>query len=185
MAEIPHASVKDLLSIGYFFEELKNYSGAREIDLPSFSRDFAIPYLTRKSESYQRSGQTHRIRILDLAVSQLSTASDDEMALSLLGLKRLAASEVDMNEKAICRNDQLGKSQLLSFRRESEAAQSLGKLLVAIIRIFKLSEVVTKRDKRHEGTADSVVGAIEGPSKTVGRGKRAILSQGQVQATKS
>lgn len=161
MAEIPHALVKDLLSIGYFFEELKNLSGIKEIDLPSFSRGFAIPYLAKRSESYQRSGQSDKIGILNLAVSHLSKASDDEMADSLLGLRRVASSEVDVNEKALYRSDQHDKSQLLTFRHKSEAAQSLGKLLVAIIRIFKLSEVGTRRDKRGDGEAASVVNAIE------------------------
>lgn len=180
MPEIPHALVKDLLSTGYFFEELKNYSGAKEIDLASFSRGFAIPYLARKSESYRRSGQTDKVGILDLAMTSLSNASDDEMADSLLGLKRVASSEVDLNEKALCRNDQRDNSQILSFRHKSEAAQSLGKLLVAIIRIFKLPEVITKRDKRGDEEADLAVGAVEGPLRRDGRSGLTRPSQRRV-----
>lgn len=185
MAEIPHVLVKDLLSIGYFFEELRKFSRTQEIDLASFSRGFAIPYLAKKVESYQRSGQTHKIGILNLAVSHLSKASDHEMADSLLGLRRVATSEVDMNEKAICKSEQFDKAQLLSFRHKSEAAQSLGKLLVAIIRIYKLSEVITRRDKRGDGEPDPVVGAIEVPLQNVPRAELAILSQGHTQGTKS
>lgn len=160
MAEIPHALVKDLLSTGYFFEELKNYTEAKEIDLPSFSRDFAVPYLTRKFELYQRSGQTNRSKILNLAVKFLYNANDDEMADTILGLKKVAASEMDINEKALYKNDQLDRAEVLSCRQKSEAAQSLGKLLISIIKIFKLAEVTTKRDKS-EGVYGSVGDAIK------------------------
>jgi hypothetical protein len=139
--------VKDLLSTGYFFEELKNYTESKEIDLLSFSRDFAVPHLTRKFELYQRSGQTNKCKILNLAVKFLDNASDDEMADTIFGLKRLAASEVATHERAFHKNDQLERSEILSGRQMSEAAQSLGKLLITIIRMFKLAEVITKRDK--------------------------------------
>ena len=46
MCETPSAPVKDLLSTGYFYEELKNHvksTESKEIDLVSFSRDFAVP----------------------------------------------------------------------------------------------------------------------------------------------
>jgi len=160
MEEIPHALVKDLLSTGYFFEELKNYTESKEIDLLSFSRDFAVPYLSRKSESYQRSGQTDRAMILDLAVKFLYDANDNEIADTILGLKKVAASEVDINEKTLYRNDHVEKSELLSCRRKSEDAQSLGKMLTSIIRVFKLPEVIAKRDKS-EGVRDSVEDAIK------------------------
>jgi len=150
MTEIPHALVKDLLSTGYFFEELKNHTESKEIDLSSFSRDFAVPYLTRKSESYQQSGQTNRTKILNLAVKFLHNANDSEMADTILGLKKVAESEVEINEKALHKTEQLDKSELLSCRQKSETAQSLGKLLISIIRMFKLAEVATKRDKSEE-----------------------------------
>lgn len=160
MAEIPHVLVKDLLSTGYFFEELKNYTESKEIGLSSLSRDFAVPYLTQKSESYQRSGQTNRTKILNLAVKFLYNANDSEMADTIFGLKKVAESEVDTNEKALRTNDQLDKSELLSCRQKSEAAQALGKLLISIIRVFQLAEVITKRDNS-EGACDSVADAIK------------------------
>lgn len=160
MTEMPHALVKDLLSTGYFFEELKNYTESKEIDLPSFSRDFAVPYLTRKSESYQKSGQTNRTKILNLAAKFLYEANDGEIAETILGLKKVAAFEVDTNEKALHKNDQLDKSEIFSCRQKSEAAQSLGKLLISIIRMFNLAEVITKRDKSKEAS-DSVCDAIK------------------------
>ena len=161
MAETPpQALVKDLLSTGYFFEELKNYTESKEIDLPSFTRDFAVPYLSRKSESYRRSGQANRARILDVAVKFLCEADDREMGETILGLKRVAAAEVDANARALVKNDQLDRSEAFSYREESEAAQSLGKLLISIIRMFKLAEVITKRDKS-EGPNDSVCDAIK------------------------
>lgn len=166
MTETPLALVKDLLSTGYFFEELKNFTGAKEIDLPSFSRDFAVPYLTRKSESYLQAGKTNRTRILNLAAKFMCEARDDEMAQTILGLKKVAASAVDAYEKAIHKEDQLEKSDLLSYRRQLKEAESLGKMLICIIRAFKLTEVVTKRDKT-EGACDSVCDAIKdywGPS---------------------
>jgi hypothetical protein len=147
MAEIPQASVKDLISTGYFFEELKKYTGSKEIDLPSFSRIFVVPYLTGKSELYRKSGQTNKIRILNLAGEFLYNANDEEITDTIFGLKKVAASEVDINEKALHTDDQLKKSEILSCRHKLEAAQSLSKLLISIIRMFKLAEVITKRGK--------------------------------------
>ena len=147
MTETSYASVKDLVSTGYFFEELKKYTLAKEIDLPSFSRDFVVPYLTRKSESYQMSGQANRTKILNLAVKFLYQANDEEMAETILGLKKVAASEVDANERELYKNDQLDKSGRLSCRQKSEAAQALGKLLRSIVRTFKLVEVGTERNE--------------------------------------
>lgn len=147
MTEMPNALVKDLLSTGYFFKELKSYTEAKEIDLSSFSRDFVVPFLTRKSELSQKSGHTNGIKILNLAVKFLYNATDDEMADTIFGLKKVAASEVDINERVLQKNDPLDKAELIYCRQKAEAAQSLGKLLISIIRIFKLAEVTTKRDK--------------------------------------
>jgi len=160
MTETPHALVKDLLSTGYFFEELNKYTESKEIDLPSFSRDFAVPYLTRKSDSYQKSGQTNRAGILNLAVKFLYESDDGRMAETIFGLKKVAAAEVETNEKALHRHGQLDKSELFSCRQKSEAAQSLGKLLISIIRMFKLAEPIAKRDKS-DGESDSVCDAIK------------------------
>jgi hypothetical protein len=159
MTEMPHALVKDLLSTGYFFEELKNYTESKEIDLPSFSRDFAVPYLTRKCKFYLGSGKTNRAKILNLAEKFLYEANDSEMAETIFGLKKVVASEVDTYEKALHRSDQLVKSELLSYRQRLEEARSLGKMLISIIRAFKLSEIITKRDKS-EGACDSVCDVI-------------------------
>jgi hypothetical protein len=151
MAETPLALVRDLLSTGYCFEELKNYSESKEIDLPSFSRDFAVPYLIRISESYEKSGQPDGSKILNLAVDYLSNVSDAELADSIFGLKKLAASEIDINEKALHQTDQFNKVELRSCRRKSESATSLAKLLVSIIRMFQLVEAKIKGDKSEEG----------------------------------
>jgi hypothetical protein len=154
MTETPHALVKDLLSTGYFFEELKDYAGSKEIDLISFSRDFAVPYLSRKSESLERSGRSHRARILNLAVKFLYTADDTEMAETILALKRIASAEVDTNEKALLRNDSNDKSESILCRQKMEEALSLGKMLVSIIRSFKLAEAIPKRESP-KGTSSS------------------------------
>jgi hypothetical protein len=160
MAEIPRALVKDLLSTGYFYEELKNYSESNEIDLASFSRNFAVPHLAKKVEIYQNLGQTNRSGILNLAVKCLSKANDEEMAASILELKKVAASEMDTNEKALFMDVHFDKSELLSFRQKSETAESLGKLLVVIIRMFKLPEALGKRDRSDEVSA-SIANSIK------------------------
>ena len=147
MTQVPYASVRDLLSTGYCFEELKNFTEAKEIDLSSFSRAFAVPYLSRQFESCQRSGQTDRSKILSLAVKFLCDANDDEMTDIIFALRNVALSEIEMNEKALHQSDQLDRVELVSCRRKSEAAQTLGKLLTCIIRAFKLAEVTTKRGK--------------------------------------
>lgn len=156
MTEIPNALIKDLLSTGYFFEELKHYAKSKEMDITSYSRNFAVPYLARISESYEGSGQTQRSRILNLAVEHLSNVNDDEMVASIFGLKKAAASEVDVNAKALSHIDQLDKSEALSCRQRVESAESLVKLLVSIIRIFKLAEVRAKRNKAEESEVRTV-----------------------------
>ena len=161
MAESQLALVKDLISTGYFFEELRTYSKSQEIDLPSFSRDFAVPYLTRISESYEESGEPDRSKILHLAIKHLSQVTDDELVDSIFGLKKIAASEIDTNEKALHRADQLKKSELRSYRQQSESATSLSKLLVSIIRMFKLVEAKVKHDQSEE-ERNSIYDAIRG-----------------------
>jgi hypothetical protein len=150
MAETQLASVKDLISTGYFSEELRAYSKSKEIDLPAFCKDFVVPCLARISESYKDSGGLDRSKILNLAVKHLSNASDDELVDSIFGLKKVAASEIDANEKALHQSERLNKSELRSCRRKSESATSLSKLLVSIIRMFKLVEVKVKHDKSEE-----------------------------------
>jgi hypothetical protein len=150
MAETQLALVKDLISTGYFFKELRTYSKSKEIDLPSFNKDFTVPYLTRISESYEESGDPDRNKILNLAIKHLSNVNDDELVDSIFGLKKIAASEIDTNEKALHQSDQLNKVELRSCRRKSESATSLCKLLVSIIRMFNLVEAKVKRDKSEE-----------------------------------
>ena len=150
MEETQLALVKDLISTGYFFKELKTYSKSQEIDLPSFSRDFALPYLTRITELYKTSGEHDKSKILTFAIKHLSNVSDDKLVDSIFGLKKLASSEIDINEKALHQSDQLNKSELRSCRHKSESATSLSKLLVSIIRMFKLVEAKVKRDKPEE-----------------------------------
>ena len=150
MAETQLALVKDLISTGYFFKELRTYPKSQEIDLPSFSKDFAVPYLTRISESYEESGESDRTEILNFAIKHLCNVSDDELVDSIFGLKKLAASEIDTNEKVLHQSDQFNKSELRSSRHKSESATSLSKLLVSMIRMFKLVEAKVKRDKTEE-----------------------------------
>jgi len=139
MDQIPHALLKELLSTGYFFGALKGYSGAAEIDLPSYNREFTLPYLINIATSYERSGQLNRSKIVRVAVERLSQAADNELADSYLELRKMADSEIHGNEKELRRNEALHKSEQLSCRHRSESAQSLSKLLVSIIKVFKLS----------------------------------------------
>jgi hypothetical protein len=161
MAERPNALVKDLLSTGYFFEDLKSQPKSAEIDLPSYNRDFVVPYLTKTSKSYEGARQPNRGKILGFAANYLSTVNDDEMVDSIFGLKKVAAYEMASNEKALHQIVGSNKSEILSHRQKSESAQSLAKLLVSIIRVFKLAEVIVKKDKSEE-VSDSIGEAIVG-----------------------
>jgi hypothetical protein len=147
MAMTPNASITDLLSSGYFFEELKNYSESKEIDLPSYSRDYAVPFLARTSESHERAGQSNKTKILKFAIKYLSDVDDDELVFTILELKKVATSEIDHNEKTLYQMAVQNKSERILCRQRVEVAQWLTKLLVSIIRIFKLPEVIVKRDK--------------------------------------
>lgn len=160
MAEIPCALVKDLRSTGYFFEELKSCNDSKEIDLAVLSKDFAVPYLARKSASYQRREPAGRGKILDLAVKFLSEANDGEMAEAIFGLKKVAASEIDKNEKALHRDEGAEKSELFLWRHRLEEARFLDKLLMSIIKVFKLAEIKVKRDISEED-CESVCDAIK------------------------
>lgn len=158
MAEISQVLIKDLLSTGYFFEELKNYSKSTEIDFLSYSRNYAIPYLIR--ESHQKIVQPGSNKILSFACDALSNANDDELVEAIFGLKKVAAAEIEVNEKLLSRIGQQDKSAVSSCHHKTESAKSLLKLLVNIIRMFKLSEVIAKQDKP-EGMGDSVGDAIK------------------------
>ena len=162
MSETPNAPVKDLLSTGYFYEELKTYMKAtesKEIDLVSFSKDFAVPHLARKSASCKGPGKANRAMILNLAVESLSNANDSELTQTLFALKKVAESEVQVNEKEMVTTDQVARAQ--SCRQRSESAQFLGKLLTSIIKMFKLAPIVGKSDDSPEKEDDSIEGSIK------------------------
>jgi hypothetical protein len=151
MYETHNAPVKDLLSTGYFYEELKNHiksTASEEIDLVSFNRDFAVPYLIKKSASYKAPGQTNRARILNLAVKFLSNVNGGELTKTIFVLKKVAEIEEDVSEREIYTTDL--PERTLSCRQRSESAQSLKKLLTSIIKMFRL-EQFGKKDKSEEG----------------------------------
>jgi hypothetical protein len=150
MTQIPSATVKDLLSTGYFFEDLKKYSKSADIDLSSYSREYAVPFLAKVSEAYERSGHTNRSKILHFAVKHLSDVGPDGLAGSIFGLKKVAASEIAASVKALDRIDQFDKSEMLFLRQKSESAELLAKLLVSIIRMFKLADTSPKPGKSEE-----------------------------------
>jgi len=156
--EIPHALVKDLRSTGYFFEELKNYSQSPEMHITTYCNDFAAPYLARLSESYDRSGRPVRSRILRLAIKHLSDPSEYEVVDSIFGLKKIAESEIGKAGKAVLQ-EQLDKSESLAIRQRMESAEFLVKLLVNIIKLFRLAEPNAKQRKA-DGVENPVGDAI-------------------------
>ncbi|MFZ0943027.1 MAG: hypothetical protein WB930_13470 [Syntrophobacteraceae bacterium] len=156
--EIPHALVKDLRSTGYFFEELKNYSQSPEMHVTTYCIDFAIPYLVRLSESYDSSGKPDRSRILRLAIKHLSDQNDFEVVDSIFGLKKVAQSEIDKTGKAVLQ-DQFDKSKSLANRQRFESAELIIKLLVNIIKTFRLAEPNAKQRKA-DGLENPVGDAI-------------------------
>ncbi len=170
MAQTPRALLKDLLSTGYFYDDLKNYSGSADIDLLSYSRDYAIPHLLQMAQSHEKSGHPNRSEILNEAVGRLSSANDEALVDSIFELKKFVASEIDTNEKALHQLAPLDKAELLSCRQKSESAQALAKMLVSIVRVFKLTEPNTKRDKpkgkpdaKAEAVAEIVADAAPSP----------------------
>jgi hypothetical protein len=163
--EIPHALVKDLRSTGYFFDELKKYSQSPEMDVTTYCINFAIPYLVRVSESYDRSGQPDRSRILRLAIKYLSNLSDYEIVYSIFGLKKVAVSEIDKVGKAALQ-EQFDKSKSLTNRQKLESAEFLNKLIVNIIKLFRLAEPNANRRKTDEvedPVGDAIIQSWESP----------------------
>lgn len=161
MSEVLNAQVNDLLSTGYFYDELKNYTrstNSKEIDLVSFNRDFAVPYLIRKSESYKKPGQVNRTRILNLAVRFLSDVNEEELSETIFALKKLAESEVDKNEKECRTSDHPANAQFC--RQRSESAQSLGKLLTSIVKMFRLAQIIRKRENSNTDEQDPIKDSI-------------------------
>ena len=147
--ETPHALVKDLRSTGYFFNELKSYSQSSEIDLGTYCTGFAVPYLLRVSESYDKSGRSPRSRILMLAIKHLSDPSESEIVDSIFGIKKVAESEIKKTSKTSL-EEQHDKSRILADRQGLESAEFLVKLLVNIIKMFRLTEPDAYRRKTDE-----------------------------------
>jgi len=161
MATRSNALLKDLLSTGYFYEELKSQPKSAEIDLATYIRNYVVPYLTTVIESHEKSGQPNRSHIVNLAIKHLSEVQDDELADSIFGLKKVAMSEIDIHEKALVQVERLEKPEFRVCRQKLESAKSLAKLFVTVIRLFKLVEVITKRDGSNE-TRASIGDAISG-----------------------
>lgn len=158
MAPKPCALLKDLRSTGYFYDELKTFSSSPEMDISTYCTDFAIPYLLKLSDSYEKLGQGDRSIILKLAVKYLSENSGEDLIESVFGLKKVALSELDILSKANLKNE-LDRSETLLIHRKIESTKSLIKLLVNIIKIFKLTEM-TAKERKSEGIIDSVGDAI-------------------------
>lgn len=158
MAPKPCALIKDLRSTGYFYDELKTYSSSPEMDISTYCTDFAIPYLLKLSASYEKLGQGDRSIIFKLAVKYLSEISGEDLIESVFGLKKVALSELDILSKANLK-DELVRSESLLIHRKIESTKSLIKLLVNIIKIFKLAEI-TAKERKSEGISDSVGDAI-------------------------
>ncbi len=158
MADKPCAALKDLRSTGYFYDELKKYPASQEMDISTYCIDFAIPYLVRVSKSYDRLGRVDESNIFSLAVKHLSEISDEGLVESIFGLKKVALAELDKLGKAAFLRE-LERSEVLSHRRKRESAESLIKLLVNIIKMFRLAEV-TARQRKSEGIGDPVGDAI-------------------------
>ncbi len=147
MTDSAQVLVKDLRSTGYFFEELKDYSRSAEMNIHTYSRNYVIPYLIRLAESHRESGHPERSRILDSAAELLSDAGDDELIESLFAIKKIANSEIEINERLLSEIGRHNKSQVLTCYQKSESAKRVLKLMVNIIKMFRLPEVTAKRDK--------------------------------------
>ena len=161
METMPSALVKDLLSTGYFYNELRNYNASKEIDLATYIRDYIIPFLSKKSDWYRKSGQVDRNGILNLAIKCLADVHDDALGESILELKKLTAEEIDSNEKVLYRANQDDTFRRVSHRK-SQSAQTLAKLLVSIIKLFKLPENLTKR--KTQPAVDDTVKDLQEPT---------------------
>ncbi len=148
--EIAHALVKDLRSTGYFFDELKNYTQSPDMDITTYCTNFAIPYLVRVSESYDRSGHPDRSRILRLAIEHLSSPSDEDAVGSIFGLKKVAGSEIAKAHKEASLQEEFDKPKSLANRHRLESAELLVKLLVNIIKMFRLAEPNARQKKADE-----------------------------------
>jgi hypothetical protein len=155
--EIPHAPLRDLRSTGYFFDELKGYSSSPDMDLTTYCKGFVSPYLVKVSESHDRLGHPDKSRILKLAIKHLSDPSDDEIVDSIFGLRKVAVSEANRAGTADFA-EQLDKSESLANKQKLQSAQFLVKLLVNVIRMFRLVE--TNANQKQAELTNPVFSAI-------------------------
>lgn len=137
--EIPHAPLKDLRSTGYFFDELKAYSASPDMDLTTYCVSFVSPYLVKACESFDKLGHFAKSGMLKLAIQYLSNPKDDEIVDSIFGLWKVAVSEVDRAGKANLAVP-LDKAESFANRQKLQSAEFLVKLLVNIIKMFRLAE---------------------------------------------
>jgi len=151
LMEIPHAPLKDLRSTGYFFDELKAYSASADMDLTTYCVSFVSPYLAKVCESHDKLGHFAKSGILKLAVRYLSNPRDEEIVDSIFGLWKVAVSEVDRAAKTDFAVP-LDKSETVANRQKLQAAEFLVKLLVNIIKMFKLAESSANSRKADETT---------------------------------
>jgi hypothetical protein len=161
METMPSALVKDLLSTGYFYAELRSYNISKEIDLATYVRNYTIPFLAKTLDGYRRSGQVDKYDIFNLAIKCLADVHDDALGESILGLKKITAEEIDSNEKVLHRVNQDDTSRRVCHRK-SQSAQILAKLLVSIIKMFKLPENLTKR--KTQQAVDETVKDLQEPT---------------------
>ncbi len=93
-----------------------------------------------------------------LAIKYLSNPSDYEVVDSIFGLKKVAESEIDKTGKAALQ-EQFDKPRSLANRQRLESAEFIVKLLVNIIKMFKLAEPNAKQRKA-DGVENPVGDAI-------------------------
>jgi hypothetical protein len=120
--ETAYALVKDSRSTGYFFNELKSYAQSSEITPETYCTHFAVRYLLRVSESYDKSGRSPRSRILMPAIKHLSDPSEGEIVDSIFGIKKPAESEIKKPSKKSL-EEQHDKSRSLADRQGLESAE--------------------------------------------------------------
>ena len=142
MASKPCASVKDLLSTGYFYEELKTYSSS-EIDISTYCKDLAIPYMLRRSDSYEKLGQDEKAVIFKLAIENLSNVGDECLSESVIELKKLAQSTLNTLASNFSKSSDKSEDRLINSKME--AARILNKLIVSMVKVFKLTETTTPK----------------------------------------
>jgi len=84
-----------------------------------------------------------------LAIKHLSAPSESEIVDSIFGIKKVAESEIKKTSKTSL-DEQHDKSRILADRQSLESAEFLVKLLVNIIKMFKLTEPDAYRRKTDE-----------------------------------